>query len=878
MKLKLKVLCLFMILINLYCISAISGRDMISRGEPLPAWETEEEAALRAKYGFPMPDEISDPPPGNVESYAEWASADGVIIAWMAFDAFLADMVSEFINVGTCWIVVESASDQTYVESYLSGQGIPLDNVDFLIFNMDSVWMVDYGPFFVEVDGDRQIIDHIYDRYGRWEDDKFPWRLGEAWSVPWYSSDLRIEGGNFIADGDGICFITDRVIEQNAPYLSEQEVYDRLRDYCGCDTIHVLDRLNDGTGHIDMFAKLLDVDTMLIGQYQSSQPEYNTLENNATYVASQTASNGNPYDVVRVPMPGQSSSYWTYTNSLIVNDHVFVPTYSLPTMDAQAIQIYQTAMPGYSVVGIDASDVIGSGGAIHCTTKVVPVAAAYSASLTEVDIDDSGGDSDNILDPGETVDLIFTLRNSGQELLTNVSGYLTSNDPTYVTVQVSNTTWPDILPGSTSASIAPQCQIFVDPNTPENTELGFELEIVADSYTSIKTFSLTATSIARHYIWNLDINPGWTCEGDWAWGIPSGNSGDPSSGYTGSHVYGYNLSGNYPNNMPERSLTSEAIDCSNIEQLEISFMRWLGVESSAYDHAAFRISTDGVTWTDIWTHSGATVEETSWHSVSYDISSIADHAATVYLRWVMGSSDYTVNYCGWNIDDIEIWGVSTEPEPTATPQPITPTPTPTISPSTTPTGSAPSVTPTHTPPVASPTVAPSWTPSPTPTSPPATFTYTPSPTSTQEVPSSTATPTSTPIPITHTPAPNPTNTPVSDQPVITLILNKSLFHPGDDFILTCRVMNPGNQLTADEYILLDVYGMIWYWPSWSMYPDNETLNLNGNYDHTDTILSFIWPDTNGSADGFKFWAALVDPTSFTLLSNVSMVEFGYSDF
>ncbi|MBU0641390.1 MAG: hypothetical protein KKB50_21225, partial [Planctomycetes bacterium] len=52
------------------------------------------------------------------------------------------------------------------------------------------------------------------------------------------------------------------------------------------------------------------------------------------------------------------------------------------------------------------------------------------------------------------------------------------------------------------------------------------------------------------YSWNMDTNPVWTTQGLWAWGPPTGGGGqhggpDPTSGYTGSNVYGYNLSGDY---------------------------------------------------------------------------------------------------------------------------------------------------------------------------------------------------------------------------------------------------------------------------------------------------------------------------------------------
>jgi len=97
-------------------------------------------------------------------------------------------------------------------------------------------------------------------------------------------------------------------------------------------------------------------------------------------------------------------------------------------------------------------------------------------------------------------------------------------------------------------------------------------------------------------------------------------------------------------------------------------MRWLGVESSSYDHASFRVSTNGSSWTTIWDHSGGSFTDTDWQTMTYDISSYADCEATVYLGWVMGSTDSSVTYCGWNVDDVEIWAESSVPA-TPTPNP-----------------------------------------------------------------------------------------------------------------------------------------------------------------------------------------------------------------
>ncbi len=162
------------------------------------------------------------------------------------------------------------------------------------------------------------------------------------------------------------------------------------------------------------------------------------------------------------------------------------------------------------------------------------------------------------------------------------------------------------------------------------------------------------------YFWNLDTNPGWTTQGQWAWGTPTGGGGqygspDPTSGKTGTKVYGYNLNGDYPNNMPEYHLTTTAIDCSNLTQVSLKFWRWLGVETSTYDHAYVRASNNGTTWTTLWQNT-AQIADTSWTLMELDLASIADRQPTVYVRWTMGTTDSSWQFCGWNIDDIAIWG------------------------------------------------------------------------------------------------------------------------------------------------------------------------------------------------------------------------------
>ncbi|MCL4222150.1 MAG: trypsin-like peptidase domain-containing protein [Phycisphaerales bacterium] len=163
------------------------------------------------------------------------------------------------------------------------------------------------------------------------------------------------------------------------------------------------------------------------------------------------------------------------------------------------------------------------------------------------------------------------------------------------------------------------------------------------------------------YYWDMNTNPGWTTQGQWAWGTPTGGGGqygnrDPSSGATGTRVYGYNLAGDYANSIPEYHLTTTAIDCSNLSRTTLKFMRYLNVEQPAYDHAYIRVSNNGTTWTQVWTNASE-ITDSAWTPVEYDISAVADGHSTVYIRWTMGTTDSSWQYSGWNIDDVGIWGV-----------------------------------------------------------------------------------------------------------------------------------------------------------------------------------------------------------------------------
>lgn len=161
---------------------------------------------------------------------------------------------------------------------------------------------------------------------------------------------------------------------------------------------------------------------------------------------------------------------------------------------------------------------------------------------------------------------------------------------------------------------------------------------------------------------DFETDKGWVISGGlWERGIPAGQGGtelqypvpDPTEGCQGPQVFGYNLNGDYENNLPEMYLTSPAVDCSGRDNVYLKFCRWLGVEQPVYDKARVQASNDGINWTNVWTNY-AVIADLAWTPVEYDISAVAADQQAVFLRWVMGQTDGGLRYIGWNIDDVRL--------------------------------------------------------------------------------------------------------------------------------------------------------------------------------------------------------------------------------
>ena len=348
---------------------------------PLTAYPSERELELAKQDSFDIRGNFASiygktlAPIGLTRAIAEFEANDGVLISWSRTNrAYLFRLILAVSSRVKVWVLTSSLAESAQLKEALVNSGASRDNLGFFEFAHESVWTRDYGPLsIVDEQGAPALVDVEY-YYNRRRDDAIPTLMARYFSAPVYRPDLAIEGGNFMTDGEGRCFFSSRVLEANASQ-DTQDLSDLFYQFFGCEQSLVLEPLiGEGTGHIDMFSKLIGPNTMLMGYYRYEDDPMNAelLDRNVRRTESFAQESGWDLKIVRVPMPRsrRSGAFPSYTNSLIVNDLVIIPVYPQQNQyEVEALESYRQALGNdYQLVTLDADLIIEMGGAVHCTT------------------------------------------------------------------------------------------------------------------------------------------------------------------------------------------------------------------------------------------------------------------------------------------------------------------------------------------------------------------------------------------------------------------------------------------------------------------------------------------------------------------------------
>ena len=318
------------------------------------------------------------PPPGPARNPGEFEPMTGVIVRYPWGNPL--NLLVEYAEDVTLWVIVANSSAQTSAYNDLAGAGCNMSHVSFITASTNSIWTRDYGPWFiVNGNGDQGIVDHVYNR-PRPLDDVIPTTIGTAWGIPVYGMSLTTAGGNYMSDGRGIGMSSRLVIDENTS-LTPEQIDAMMLSYLGIRQYEKLPYIQtSGIHHIDCWAKLLSPGKILIRSVPSTHTDYARIEANVAYISTLISSWGRPYEIVRVYTPNNEP----YTNSLILNDKVFVPMYGT-AWDDDALATYQAAMPGYEVLGYTGSWL--SDDAIHC--RAMGVTDRYMLYIDHVPLFDT---------------------------------------------------------------------------------------------------------------------------------------------------------------------------------------------------------------------------------------------------------------------------------------------------------------------------------------------------------------------------------------------------------------------------------------------------------------------------------------------------------
>jgi len=262
-----------------------------------------------------------------------------------------------------------------------------LSHVSFMHFELDTVWLRDFGPVLAEQKDGVMSIDFFYNGQ-RPTDDHFPrdWAKmtsAEHNAVPW-----TLQGGNLLCNGIGLALTTTRIFEDNKvvferkpgvdPKREQQQfVIEELKKYTNLKHVEVLLPLqNEKTKHVDMFATFASSGEVLVAQVDPRlDPTNARILNHNARLLQRISIDGERLKIHRIPIPVRRGTSWSpYTNIIIANKLIMMPVMQTDDRETmrKAINVYRRVFPDHRVATVDITSMAKLQGALHCMSIHVP--------------------------------------------------------------------------------------------------------------------------------------------------------------------------------------------------------------------------------------------------------------------------------------------------------------------------------------------------------------------------------------------------------------------------------------------------------------------------------------------------------------------------
>ncbi|MBN2174760.1 MAG: agmatine deiminase family protein [Bacteroidales bacterium] len=308
---------------------------------------------------------------------AEWEPAWGTLIRWPL--GIPSELVVELAEDDSLYVMVESNYQRDQALDAFNAWNVNINHCRFLYAPTYSHWTRDWGPHYIfNEQGIAGIADPIFNGYpwvpgcppsgykpehsnsiragilGWEEDDAVNIALADSFNCPLIALPVYLTGGNIMVDGYQTAISTQQMLDENFPIANEEVFRQMAEDSLGISNYIIVNNPEvHGIQHIDCYAKFLDEETILVKQVDTWNPEYECCEALAEHLGNELSCFGNPFNIIRIYCGAYNGTeVAAYTNSLILNKKVLVPTFNIAS-DESALQTYADAMPGYEVIGFD---------------------------------------------------------------------------------------------------------------------------------------------------------------------------------------------------------------------------------------------------------------------------------------------------------------------------------------------------------------------------------------------------------------------------------------------------------------------------------------------------------------------------------------------
>ena len=401
---------------------------------------------------------------------AEYASHDAIWLGWIEYQPYyqpFIDIAKALYSKVPLKIIVNSEQSLDQVKRALSSEGIDVTKITFFTMVDNRLWMRDHGAtYLMNKKGEKAVADFGWTMYGRKDALKIRYngnqdsvnyhyqkQIGKTGSIDslmgareghsTIKTDVNMEGGSIEVNGKGTLILCEAVTFQRNPNSEKSYIESEFKRVLGVSNIiwmqqglaedpYHFNQIFDnyygwGTfGHTDEFVRFANDSTILLAWVDEdekddnrfNQMNFERMSENLTILQKAKDQDGNPFKIIKVPLPDplylpttvtneESDIDWSerdqwqiplpwfqkkgtmevgdsinwvaassYLNYLVSNDVVLLPSYTKEGSSVQKEEdikeIFSNVFPNRELIFLNVMNLNYHGGGIHCVTQQEP--------------------------------------------------------------------------------------------------------------------------------------------------------------------------------------------------------------------------------------------------------------------------------------------------------------------------------------------------------------------------------------------------------------------------------------------------------------------------------------------------------------------------